>query len=83
MWRRTPPSTADYLVFVHVIEPDGEKLWQDDHAPAIPTSQWKPGQSIEYTRTIFVPNYPYIGEANMRIGLYNPAQRQASDARRA
>jgi hypothetical protein len=63
---------GDYLVFVHVIEPDGEKLWQDDHAPTIPTSQWKPGQSVEYTRTIFVPNYPYIGEANIRIGLYNP-----------
>ena len=63
---------ADYLVFLHVIEPDGEKLWQDDHAPAVPTSQWKPGQSVEYTRTIFVPNYPYIGEANLRIGLYNP-----------
>ena len=63
---------ADYLVFLHVIEPDGEKLWQDDHAPAVPTSQWKPGQTVEYTRTIFVPNYPYIGEANLRIGLYNP-----------
>jgi hypothetical protein len=64
---------TDYLVFLHVIEPDGEKLWQDDHAPTVPTSQWKPGQTIEYTRTIFVPNYPYIGEANVRIGLYNPA----------
>ena len=64
---------ADYVVFLHAIEPDGEKLWQDDHAPAIPTSQWKPGQPVEYTRTIFVPNYPYIGEANLRIGLYNPA----------
>ncbi|MDQ3488086.1 MAG: hypothetical protein M3468_10185 [Acidobacteriota bacterium] len=64
---------ADYLVFLHVIEPDGEKLWQDDHAPSVPTSQWKPGQTVEYTRTIFVPNYPYIGEANLRIGLYNPS----------
>jgi len=64
---------ADYVVFMHVIEPDGEKLWQDDHKPTIPTSQWKPGQTVEYTRTIFVPNYPYIGEANLRIGLYNPA----------
>jgi len=63
----------DYVVFMHVIEPDGEKLWQDDHAPSIPTSQWKPGQTIEYTRTIFVPNYPYIGEANLRIGLYDIA----------
>ena len=72
----------DYLVFMHVIEPDGEKLWQDDHAPAVPTRQWKPGQTVEYSRTIFVPNYPYIGEANIRIGLYNPknGKRLALDA---
>jgi hypothetical protein len=63
---------GDHIVFVHVIEPDGEKLWQDDHTPPVPTSQWKPGQTVEYTRTIFVPNYPYIGEANIRLGLYNP-----------
>jgi hypothetical protein len=63
---------GDYIVFLHVIEPDGEKLWQDDHTPPVPTSQWKPGQTVEYTRTIFVPNYPYIGEANLRIGLYSP-----------
>lgn len=67
---------GDYLVFVHVIEPDGEKLWQDDHAPAVPTSQWKPGQTVEYTRTRFVPNYPYIGLANIRMGLYNPGTGQ-------
>jgi len=64
---------ADYVVFVHVLDPDGEKLWQDDHPPSIPTSQWKPGQVIEYSRLVFVPNYPYIGESNIRIGLYNPA----------
>ncbi|HXG56075.1 MAG TPA: hypothetical protein VNJ03_11915 [Vicinamibacterales bacterium] len=64
---------ADHVAFVHIMDPDGEKLWQDDHAPTVPTSQWKPGQVIEYTRTVFVPNYPYIGEAVVRIGLYNPA----------
>lgn len=63
---------GDYSVFVHVIEPDGEKLWQDDHKPEVPTSQWKPGQVVEYTRTIFVPTYPYIGDANIRLGLYDP-----------
>ena len=62
---------GDYTVFVHVISPDGEKLWQDDHMPATPTSQWKPGQTVEYTRTIFVPNYPHIGDAAIRLGLYN------------
>ena len=64
---------ANYAVFVHVLDPDGEKLWQDDHHPAVPTSAWKPGQVVEYTRTVFIPNYPYIGEAIIRLGLYNPA----------
>src|SRR5918994_276909 len=63
---------GDYWVFVHVLDPEGERLWTDDHLPATPTSQWKPGQKIEYTRTVFVPNYPYIGEANVRLGLYKP-----------
>ena len=63
---------GDYLVFVHVLDPQGEQLWTDDHAPARPTSQWKPGDTIEYSRTVFVPNYPYIGEAVVRLGLYAP-----------
>jgi hypothetical protein len=64
---------ADYWVFVHVLDPTGELLWTDDHLPAPATSAWKPGQTIEYTRTIFVPNYPYIGEASVRLGLYDRA----------
>ena len=61
----------DYWVFMHVLDSDGEQMWTDDHQPPTPTSQWKPGQTIEYTRTIFVPNYPYIGEAKIRLGLYD------------
>jgi hypothetical protein len=62
---------GDYWVFVHVLDPSGEQLWTDDHLPSPPTSTWKPGQTIEYTRTVFVPNYPYIGEAAVRLGLYS------------
>jgi hypothetical protein len=61
----------DYWVFVHVLDPDGEQMWTDDHLPPTPTSKWKGGETIEYKRTIFVPNYPYIGEANVRLGLYD------------
>jgi hypothetical protein len=63
---------GDYWVFVHVLEPNGEQLWTDDHLPAVPTSAWTPGQRVEYTRTVFVPNYPYIGPAVVRLGLYDP-----------
>jgi hypothetical protein len=61
----------DYRVFVHVIDVDEERMWDADHDPAIPTSQWKPGQTIEYKRTIFVPVFPYVGEATVQIGLHS------------
>ena len=69
-----PNASIDknYYVFVHVLDPEGEQMWDDDHLPSVPTSQWKPGQTVEYSRTIFVPNYPYIGEAIVRLGLYDP-----------
>ena len=35
--------------------------------------KWKAGETVEYKRTIFVPNYPYIGEAVVRLGMYDPA----------
>src|SRR5689334_21222162 len=41
----------DYRVFVHVVDTDEEQMWTDDHNPPKPTSQWKPGETIEYTRT--------------------------------
>jgi hypothetical protein len=61
----------DYRVFVHVLDVDDERMWDDDHDPAVPTMQWKPGQTVEYTRTIFVPVYPYVGEATIRLGLHS------------
>jgi len=63
----------DYWVFVHVLDPEGEQMWTDDHLPPTPTSKWQAGQTVEYKRTVFVPNYPYIGEANVRLGLYDQA----------
>lgn len=62
---------GDYQVFVHFIDADGQQMWADDHAPAIPTSQWTPGQKVQYTRTVFVPIYPYHGPATVTMGLYN------------
>ena len=62
----------DYRVMVHVMDTDEEMIWNDDHNPDVPTRQWKPGQTIEYTRTLFVPIYPYVGEAAIEVGLYSP-----------
>jgi hypothetical protein len=64
---------GDFLVFVHVLDEDGERMWGDDHRPPVPTSSWQAGKPVEYSRTVFVPNYPYIGPAQIRIGLYQPS----------
>jgi hypothetical protein len=66
-----PPFKEDYKVFVGFVDTDQELMWTDDHDAPIPTTQWKPGQTIEYTRTVFVPVYPYIGEAAIHMGLYS------------
>ena len=64
------PIKDDYRVLVHVVNPDGDTLWIDDHDPVVPTSQWKAGQKIQYTRQRFVPVVPFTGEATVRVGLY-------------
>lgn len=61
---------GDYRVFMHLLDQDGVLRWADDHEPPTPTSQWKPGQPIEYTRTSFIPVVPYLGEAIVKVGLY-------------
>jgi hypothetical protein len=66
----------DYRVMVHVVDADDEMIWNDDHNPQVPTTQWKPGQTIAYTRTIFVPIYPYVGEAAIHVGLYSPTNQK-------
>jgi len=61
---------GDYRVFVHFLGADGDRMWGDDHEPPVATSSWKPGQSVEYTRTVFTPVLPYVGETTMAVGLY-------------
>ena len=68
-----PAFTDDYWVFAHFLDNDGELMWTDDHQPPTPVRQWKPGATIEYSRTMFVPKFPYIGPTRMRIGLFSPS----------
>jgi len=61
----------DYHVMAHFLDGDEELMWTDDHLPPTPTSQWKPGEVVEYTRTVFIPLYQYIGDATFNVGLYS------------
>ena len=72
-----PAFAEDYWVFVHFLDADGELMWTDDHEPPTPTRQWKPGATIEYSRTMFVPKFPYVGETRVEVGVFS----QTSGAR--
>jgi hypothetical protein len=67
-----PAFAEDYWVFVHFIDTDEELMWTDDHPPDLPTTQWKPGQTVEYTRTMFIPKFPYVGQTKVEVGLFSP-----------
>ena len=64
-----PKFGQDYTVMVHFVDSDEELMWTDDHRPPVPTTQWKPGQTIEYTRTVFVPVRREGGLLRLQLAL--------------
>jgi hypothetical protein len=54
-------------------------LFSDDHslaAPLVPeTSTWEAGKTYSYTRTVFIPIYPYVGDVEVRVGLHGARDR--------
>ena len=60
----------DYRAMVHFLDTHEVMLFEDDHTPVPPPSEWEPGETYSYTRTRFIPVYPYVGEVEVRMGLY-------------
>jgi hypothetical protein len=64
------PLGQDYRAMVHFLDSHEVILFDDDHMPVPPPSTWEPGKTYTYHRTRFVPVYPYVGEVEVRMGLY-------------
>lgn len=60
----------NYWALVHFLDNQEVMLFSDDHQPEPPPSTWEPGQTYSYKRTRFVPVYPYVGDVEVRMGLY-------------
>jgi hypothetical protein len=67
-----PALSDDYTVFVHVMDESATRLWTGDHEPPTPTSQWREGSVIEYTRPMRVPRSVTNGRVTLQLGLYLP-----------
>lgn len=62
----------DFRIFVHLVDPDGNIIGQDDHFPPVPTSQWSAGQPLEYRREWIYLNPDLRPEyVDVYIGMYD------------
>ncbi|MBK6712614.1 MAG: glycosyltransferase family 39 protein [Chloroflexi bacterium] len=74
VWQAITPPTADYTVFVHVLNQDGTCcLWQQDALPQqgqYPTSRWLAGEVVVDEYQIALPEGTMPGYYPLEIGLY-------------
>ena len=75
-WKADPEAKKlgqDYRALVHFLDSHNVMLFDDDHVPEPPPTGWEPGKTYSYTRTKFIPIYPYVGDVEVRMGLYPPS----------
>ena len=74
VWQAAAQPTADYTVFVHVLNADGTCcVWQADTMPrggAYPTSRWRPGEVVVDAYEIVLPDDVAAGEYAIEVGWY-------------
>jgi len=66
----------DWRVFAHFEAPHGGRFL-GDHAPARPTSWWRDGQYIRYTRVVDVPDKAQPGDYVLWLGMFEGRDRLA------
>ena len=82
-WNVEPSAkklAKDYQALVHFLDSHGVLLFDDDHRPNPATTAWEPGKTYTYTLTKFIPIYPYVGDVEVRMGLYKDRERVALKA---
>jgi hypothetical protein len=74
-WRSSQLPDADYTVFVHLLDSDGQVVSQHDGPPqdgAYPTSTWDAGEVVMDVHTLSLPQDLPPGRYSLRVGLYLP-----------
>jgi hypothetical protein len=74
-WEAVAEVGEDYVGFIHLLDPAGMKVAQDDHLPAdgsYPTRLWPLGAVISDLYRLEVPAVPDQGTYQLWGGLYRP-----------
>lgn len=79
IWESLQPVDHDYQVFVHLLDPQGERIAQRDGQPVQwtrPTSTWQQGEKIEDHYGLLLPPELPVGVYRVAVGLYDAASGQ-------
>jgi len=74
-WRASALMDENYVVFVHLVDGQGNVVAQGDGAPLNgfrPTSSWRPGEVFVDAHTFALPENLADGPYTLWIGLYEP-----------
>ncbi|MEO7910612.1 MAG: glycosyltransferase family 39 protein [Roseiflexaceae bacterium] len=74
-WQIEQPFTADYFIFVHVLNADGQTVAQRDAPPwqgRFPTSSWRPGTLIVDLNDLLLPAELPPGDYSLVVGMFDP-----------
>ncbi len=74
-WQAQQPPSQEYLMFVHVLDPQGQKVAQIDVPPAgtaQPPTTWQVGRTLTWTHPLPVPADLPPDTYWLAIGLYDP-----------
>jgi hypothetical protein len=72
-WEATIELSDQYVVFLHLLSPDGTLVAQHDAAPVgwvLPHSAWPAGTTLSYPVTIEIPEELPADEYRLLVGVY-------------
>ena len=75
-WQIEQPFTADYFIFVHVLNAAGQTVAQRDAPPwqgRFPTSSWRAGTLIVDVNDLPLPADLPVGDYTLVVGMFDPA----------
>ncbi len=74
VWQAVEPTQTSYTVFVHLQDPRGIVVSQDDAVPGrgtLPTTSWVRGEVLLDSYTLVVPAGALTGTYQIELGLYD------------
>ncbi|MGC9034728.1 MAG: DUF5696 domain-containing protein [Verrucomicrobiia bacterium] len=73
IWDVQQPVNSDWTIFVHFTDKNGKILFQNDHKPEKPISQWSIGKIRTGPFTVKVPD-GLTPPFDVRVGMFKPEQ---------